>query len=185
MKKLELKHWASYLSHKVKVKIPHTSMICELTGINFEDKYIEVDYPRKKNNCGGEIISFKDNTDRGHNSYIENCFILLHPLSDLTKPITVPGYNNGQEFVPIIELAKMNFNKKNIHILQHESVTEYADRFSINCRIDYPVSTTWQAFSISKNIESIPYWIVNLLFQWHFAIDIPEGTWIDINTIKK
>ena len=25
--------------------------------------------------------------------------------------------------------------------------------------------------------------LFKLLYQWHFAIDIPDGTWIDINTL--
>ena len=99
--KLTLEHLTSYLPYNVKVIIPNTSMRCTLSGINFKDKTIEVDYPRKKRQCCGEIISFFDGKDRRHNSYIDNCKLLLHPLSKLTEEIE----HNGEKFIPLNKLS--------------------------------------------------------------------------------
>lgn len=29
-----------------------------------------------------------------------------------------------------------------------------------------------------------PIAAVNKLYEWHFAVDLPEGTWIDVNTLE-
>jgi len=41
--------------------------------------------------------------------------MILHPPSDLTNPITVEGYNDGKEFIAIVELAKIAFPEFSKH----------------------------------------------------------------------
>ena len=127
MKKLELKHLAPYLPHNVKQKL-------------LSDGFVDIMTP--KHLCN---IDYWYNGKYGYR-------LLLHPLSDLTKPIKVEGYNDGKEFVPVDELFPYGDKKENL-----------AD--------------------IIENTEQIQYWIIQKLFEWHFAIDLPEGTWIDINTL--
>lgn len=85
MEKLKLEYLAPYLPYGLKFIIPDTKMICELVGINFIDKNIEINYPRKKKGCSGEILNYHDGKERGHDGYIDNCKPILRPLSDLTK----------------------------------------------------------------------------------------------------
>lgn len=109
---------------------------------------------------------------------------ILHPLSDLTKPITVPGYNDGKEFVPIVELAKID-NKWII-----EDGLEDRIYFSpwdtgvceVFVRTASPEDPRIFVFEIYDYLTQ-PYRIIQKLFQWHFAVDIPDGTWIDTNTL--
>ena len=59
---------------------------------------------------------------------------ILHDLSDLTKPIKVPDYNDGKEFVPMIELLTLleqnQFHKE--ELLKNESKPEI-----ISCKHNY------------------------------------------------
>ncbi|MEG2219720.1 MAG: hypothetical protein RRY02_09420, partial [Muribaculaceae bacterium] len=36
--------------------------------------------------------------------------LILRPLSDITKEITHKGYNNNQPFIPLMELAKTQYD---------------------------------------------------------------------------
>lgn len=36
---------------------------------------------------------------------------ILHPINDLNKTIVVDGYNNGKEFIPLVELAKVGYEE--------------------------------------------------------------------------
>ena len=42
---------------------------------------------------------------------IQKTIPIVRPLSDLTKPIVQADYNGGKSFVPIVELAKIAFQK--------------------------------------------------------------------------
>jgi len=83
-------HFFLYLPHKVTVVYPScderkTKAI--LSGISDNCKYIETTYKSKKtrelNKCGGDLISFFDGKNRGHECYIENVKLMLVPLEKL------------------------------------------------------------------------------------------------------
>jgi hypothetical protein len=95
---------------------------------------------------------------------------LLHPMSDLTKPITVPGYNEGKEFVPIDVLW-------NETLEQLDSDT-YHDHF-----LTPDMKTTWIC---QENVLLLEWVVVEKLIEWHFDIKnlLARGLAIDINEIK-
>ena len=121
-----------------------------------------------------------------HRRYLSEVKPILHPLSDLTKPIKVEGYNDGEEFVPIVELAKIG----NRWIIEDG----LEDRIYFNpwdtgvcevfVRTASPEDPRIFIFEIYDYLTQ-PYRIIQKLFQWHFAVDIPDETWIDINTLNK
>ena len=84
-----------------------------------------------------------------------DCKPILRPLSDLTKEIT----HNGETFVPS-EYLNINSNK-------------------------YYLPSDWDSvlFIEKENIKSVPLAVIEKLYEWHFAINIPEHLYIDINTI--
>lgn len=43
--------------------------------------------------------------DMSFGNYLEDVMPLFYPMSNLTKPMKKAGYNNGKEFIPLIELA--------------------------------------------------------------------------------
>jgi len=87
---------------------------------------------------------------------------IFHPLSDLTKPITV----DGKEFVPMNEMKNMIDKKADVGSFSNRI---WKDRIERKVDLDY-----------------FPMWIIQLLYQWHFDIHglIERGEAIDINTIK-
>lgn len=95
---------------------------------------------------------------------------ILFPLSDLTKPITI----NGETFVPIeyFEIGDdidhdypYEFNSGNIKFIQDLK--------------------TLAKYNISHDINFLPYAVVQKLFEWKFAINLPEGSWIDVNSLEE
>ncbi len=87
---------------------------------------------------------------------------ILRPLSDLTKPIT----HNGETFVPMDTLKRLGKNKN----LRDTYIQDSIDS----------IDTWW-------NSMLCPYWIVRLLFEWHFDIHnlIQHGLAVDLNTIEQ
>jgi len=39
--------------------------------------------------------------------------------------------------------------------------------------------------SIQNHPQQLRWWTVQLLIQWHFAIELDEGDYIDINTLSE
>lgn len=76
-----------------------------------------------------EMAGFRDEVFIVNTVSEENCVVteaikpILRPLSDLTKEITHAGYNENQPFIPLVELAKINFlispKSNNDYILQN------------------------------------------------------------------
>ena len=83
---------------------------------------------------------------------------ILHPLSDLTKPIE----HKGEKFVPIKEIQKRN---DFIHLMN--------GRFVIGVKSVY-------------ELDELPTWVTQLLIEWHFDIAdlISKGEAIDVNTLE-
>ena len=107
---------------------------------------------------GKGYIETKEGLQIEFSEFGEKAFMVKRPLSDLTKPIKVEGYNDGKEFVPVEKLKELSDYSEYM-----ESIEEDVYEMNTPCR--------W------------PYEIVMLLFEWHFPIDIPERSWIDINTL--
>ena len=81
---------------------------------------------------------------------------LLRSLDSLTKPITVKGYNDGKEFVPVNKLK---------HIYGWEYIWSYC-------------SNKQEEF----NVNAISFASIKLLLQWHFNIfNLPETEYIKID----
>ena len=86
--KLELKHLAPYLPYGLKCKVDNDKIISTIIGIEkgYEDKYGWFWITCAKRFANG--TSFNRQSSNIINP-------ILHPLSDLTKPIKVEGYNDG------------------------------------------------------------------------------------------
>jgi hypothetical protein len=84
---------------------------------------------------------------------------IFHPLSDLTKSIV----HKGKEFVPIEKLVE-----------ERDCDAEYD--------FLHALEDDWA--SADDKIRFAPYSVIEKLFEWHFVLDEPEGTWIDVNTLE-
>ena len=137
---MELKEIVGYLPYGLSVKHDN-GWIEEIVAIGYDrtsDGYIETE------NFSRPLEEFKP---------------ILHPLSDLTKPITVGGYNDGKEFIPSEEIWRYGE-----YCIKSEDIKNI---------MAYPL-----------NVE---LWQAQLLYQWHFDIHglIERGEAIDINTLEK
>lgn len=102
----------------------------------------------------------------------ERCKPILHPMSDLTKPIVVKGYNDDKEFVPIQYLYDICSTPPNGYnpsdfIDESDEIWSFIDLV--------------EAFDYDKILVCI-----DLLNQWKFDYRnlIGEGLAIDINTLN-
>jgi hypothetical protein len=100
--KAKLEYFSAYLPYSVGVKTIERKKTT-LSGVNFIDQAIEINWMRKYNGCSGEILSFYDGKQRGHKNYIDYCKLILRPFSDLTKEIE----HNGEKFVPVEKLEEL------------------------------------------------------------------------------
>ncbi len=87
--------------------------------------------------------------------YLESIKPIFHPLSSLTKPIQ----HNGEEFVPLDKL------------------------YEINGSIDYADGTLYSEDGSMGHYEWIS--VNKKLYEWRFAVDIPDHLWIDVNTLEE
>lgn len=98
---------------------------------------------------------------------------LLHPLSALTTEIE----HNGERFVPQERLnVIMN------DIMQHKKIEIFEHTFKIYEDMDW-VAPEDRYFAINPN-KHLPMSIVEKLYEWHFAINIPENLYIKKNATQ-
>lgn len=87
---------------------------------------------------------------------------ILHPISDLTKPIT----HKGETFVPIDILSEMQWDRTGFYKYK-----------------DHPEILT----SKCNYVFDEPFYIINKLIEWHFDIAglIEKGEAIDVSNLDK
>ena len=84
--------------------------------------------------------------------------LCLRPLSDLSKHIK----HNGNSFRPL-DVFYIEFGGG------YSSISSFQNDFLMNIKY-------------SQN-DTLSYTIIKKLYEWHFAINIPDHLYIDINTI--
>lgn len=153
--------------------------------------------------AGGELHLLKELRNFPYKAIWENkvrvisdridCKPILHPRSDLTKEIT----HNGETFVPLVIIAEMmglkylsldvlensvdfilkaSYRRPNTKTKENRKVRFWLNTFksfSFNCTD----GGLMRSFDQLKGFE--------LLLSWHFHIDEPKGTWIDVNSLPQ
>jgi len=115
---------------------------------------------------------------------------LLYPIECLTKPITVEGYNYGNKFVPIEELAKVHVDWSALDFALKVVVGSNLTR-QFNLKISWKYGDdpnphfNDNLFIFIKKPNDNKNWVIDLLNQWH--IDwrglIAKGLAVDKTTI--
>ena len=114
---------------------------------------------------------------------IDEVFPILHPLSDLTKPIE----HKGEKFVPMIELAKIEGIGCDGIVVVKGDYKGYVLNSGI---LEFVYSPDNNSFQLSIGIPSMDVDNQLSLFQklveWHFDLAdlISKGEAIDINTLE-
>ncbi|MCK5605301.1 hypothetical protein KAR91_25640 [Candidatus Pacearchaeota archaeon] len=156
MKKLELKHLAPYLPYNVKQMMLSDNIV----GIMKAHHLLDLKHYWSK----------------------YGYMLLLHPLSNLTKPIKVEGCNDGKEFVPMIELLRLkesNFfhsdnrlkHNANLNIiscsyetydlsigLTHEAIVKYIETYTNQGDIvkSFRYDTEFRRFALRNDSHNKP-----------------------------
>ena len=133
-----------------------------------------------------EEVTISDN-EYEYDLLSNNILPILHPLTDLTKPITQKDYNNGEPFIPALELIKLEekYNKW-VDI----APTIPYDIQIINKQFGQVLKVSkldkWVIYLSLSEIERAKYYVVSQLVKWHFDIAnlIEKGEAIDVNTLE-
>ncbi len=108
-------------------------------------------------------------------------------LNYLTKPIRIEGYNDGKEFVPAIELARMmaGFDIQDEHF-NRLYCKDYSELGAVDVLYktggeddDYILGFHFEA------MDQIPTWISVMLDKWKInRFNLPESDYIDASKSK-
>ena len=167
MRKLELKDIVGYLPYDLKCKYNDEKTIWTLDPFAVDTDAKNLKLPL------------------WHFDYVDEIF--LRPLSDLTKPIKVDGYNEGEEFIPLVELAKESgvvVSKYSLEILNiTPNCIEIGDGYVLQYLGDsfMCLDNDDAEYSPINNVH-----LFDLLNQWHLDYRnlIDDGLAVDINTIN-
>lgn len=89
---------------------------------------------------------------------------ICYGLDMLTKPI----WHNNLEFVPMEVL-----------FITHWSKEKEFDELPSFIRHTFNLTTG------KVEYHQIQYWIIKQLIEWHFAVGLKKGSWIDVNTLPE
>jgi len=96
-------------------------------------------------------VVYNGETDILHIEEIKPC---LFPTSALTKPIQIASYNNGEPFVPIVEMAKMlGWN------VQKFLLNSNTESFGIMCDASLRL--------MDEDVQDVLAFTINAGFGWH------------------
>lgn len=186
MKKLELKDISCYLPYRLQCVNMVGNSVTVTVGYDYDN--------HKEKHVDNMLYS--------------QCKPILRPMSDITKSITVRGYNEDKEFIPIINLAKVNYliapkSDDDYELLDGDNgyqcsfiYSPWKDRkrrfcfqiykngdiqcFSCDVRSYTGESNTAKYCNVSIN------GVMELLSKWHFDYKglITDGLAIDINKVE-
>jgi hypothetical protein len=187
MRKLELKDIVGYLPYGLKCKYKDEKTIWTLDLSAIEADYKNLKLPLWHYDCVDEIF--------------------LRPLSDLTKPIKVDGYNEGKEFTPLVALARTAYSelydeylliKKNTIQIEENPKSDgsyqiggFSYKNGMFEMLDYGEVIKRNKNDLEPFVEIIHTPLnqckyFDLLNQWHFDYRglIDAGLAVDINTVN-
>lgn len=119
---------------------------------------------------------------RGHLDnvwHIDDAKPILRPLTDLTKPITQKGYNNGEPFVPIVELAKIIYPN-------HEwRLSGGSLPFAIvgNGYMTFEYDSGYNVFLCNNSAYLDQLKCFLKIISWHFNLMDEGEEFVDVNTL--
>ena len=192
-RKLELKDIVSYLPYGMLFQEQRDHAVLRMDSIESRNcheiwaiqKYLrglgkdvnDINYPYlSAKNCSGQGFRLGDIKP------------IIHPVSDMTKSIKVEGYNNGKEFIPMVELAK----KSNVVVFEYSLEIIKSVPNCIKIGDGYILQYLGDSFMCLdkdnaeySSIDNVH--LFDLLNQWLFDYRelIDDGLAIDINTINK
>jgi len=163
--KVELKHLASYLPYKLKIKRGERNLVMN-TGQGSSTHWVGI----------SAVIKWY-NSDM-----ISKPIPILRPLSDITKPCLDGG------LIPIVELVKITMGVDSIKVKKLEINKDGAFiLFNDDFVFAYCIEKSFGMYDFNGKIYTPAFQLrlFEKLFEWHFDIYglIEQGLAIDINTL--
>lgn len=136
-------------------------------------------------------------TKECHTGSVKKIKLILRPLSDLTKPIQVEGYNDGKEFAPIEVIGRTiessgSFEDGYFGWNRATGGDDFQDYYITidkgECEVIY--KKFWcgnpEEGGYVYEVEELSYKTYNLLLSWYFDIFglIERGDAVYINTLE-
>jgi hypothetical protein len=139
---------AASLPYKLECRLKHdyafTSLNCLLTGIYVDNDDLYVN------------LGVYDGDDLSYD--LKNAIPIIRHLDSLTQECVQDDYNNGEPFIPIVELAKMAVNGTEDFIENSiQSIYYFIDNKNFS------------------RMEFLPFVIIQQLLKWHFWPAMPDG----------
>lgn len=127
----------------------------------------------------GDVIKIKEMRSDNFDFFCEFCKPIMHPLSDLTKPIKVEGCNNGEEFVPMDRIKNLYLRT----MLNYEYEFCGDKFYGLRSKDGKKVSMIHDGQEILPDCE---FEVFSLLARLNFDLFglIKRGDAIDINTLE-
>ena len=178
METLTLEHLAPYLPYGLRCQW-NQSKPFELMGLQ-----------KGNDSVNNELWTWRDGS-KYLTGYLYECKPILRNLSDLTKEIE----HNGEKFVPLFELCKMQGFS-----MGAKSNWEYSYSTEFNCNTAMMKNKDWIFRYLGKQGDFYLNGIAEhnkkhqkshkqlamfqKLFEWHFNVfNLPENLFVDINTL--
>lgn len=134
------------------------SKTLQLTSVNYEDEVLD--------------LTFLNEGDLVFMSSMKPIKPYLRPLSDIIKPI----FHKGKKIVLIDVFYEMQFGVKPNKEFGFKSINLFAsgEHYSFHYKKGYPM---WH---LSMNPSEMGNKFVNKLLEYHFVIDEPKGSYIEV-----
>lgn len=173
MRELELKDIACYVPYKPKCNV--------MGGCDDDGNAIVYTVTGCDNDRNGNWVFVSDDGVENCEA-LEDIFLLLRPMSDLAKETTVEGHNNGEPFVPMIELGFVAFGYMCV-LIDNKLRLGYENRDSwFWSNGDFYLEQQEPDYYTNVSYRKV----YDLLNQWHFDYRnlIGQGLAVDINTLN-
>lgn len=110
---------------------------------------------------------------------VSNPIPYLFPTSALTKPIQLANYNNGEPFVPVVEITT-EANKREESSEYYSFIYEVRDNWIHLSRGSYDDYERIPIWDIENKCSNAPNWIIELLNQWHINFRLNHDQFIEV-----
>ena len=103
----------------------------------------------------------------------------LFPTSALTNPIQIASYNNGEPFVPVVEITT-EANKREESSEYYSFIYEVRDNWIHLSRGSYDDYERIPIWDIENKCSNAPNWIIERLNQWHINYRLSPEQFIEV-----
>jgi len=187
-RKLELKDIVGYLPYGMLFKADDSVLRMDVIQLRGYNVWAMQRYIKGAGKDTNDINYFYLNSRicSGQGFKLSGIKPILHPMSDLSNYIVVKGYNNDEEFIPLVELAKLSDHDGLKYELERDPNPDYADYWVKITLDDADRSCIYYSLNSDLRYFSASLWEFDLLNQWMFDYRglIHDGLAININTIK-